>query len=174
MNLDQRLKMYLQQTPVIAENAYVAKSAELIGHITVGNQCSIWPQAVLRADINKIVIGEVTNIQDGVIIHLADDYPCVVGIGVTVGHGAILHACKVEDHCLIGMRATILDGAVIGEGSIVGAGALVTQGVNIPSRSLVLGVPAKVVRAITEDELQHIYASAKKYAAMAQFYKTKY
>jgi len=134
----------------------------------LGPKVSIWHCAVLRGDINFIEIGQGTNIQDGAIVHVADERPCRIGRDVTVGHGAILHACTVEDECLIGMRATILDGAVIGTQSIVGAGAVVTQGTLIPPGSMVLGMPAKVVRALTTNERAGLKASAEKYVIVAE------
>lgn len=173
MTLQERLTQYLAKSPSIDSSAYIAKSAEIIGDVRIGPKASIWPQTVLRADINYIEVGEGTNIQDGVIIHLADDYPSIIGKDVTVGHGAIIHACTIQDECLIGMRATILDGAVIGSGSIVGAGAVVTQEAKIPPRSLVLGIPAKVVRETTDDELERISKSALKYQEMAQVYSQR-
>lgn len=171
MELSQRLKKYLGKEPRIDYSVYLAESSELIGDVRLGKDCSIWPQAVLRADINSIEIDEGTNIQDGAIVHLADEYGVVVGRRVTVGHGAILHACTIEDNCLIGMRATILDGAHVGEGSIIGAHALITKGMKVPPRSLVLGVPAKVVRPVTDEEYQGILKSAHKYVQIARRYK---
>jgi len=118
---------------------------------------------VLRGDINRIVVGHHTNIQDNAVLHLADDFPCLVGNRVTVGHGAIVHACNVGDEVLVGMGAVILDGAVIGKQSIIGAKALVTQGMKIPPGSLVLGAPAKVVRPLTKKERAKLKWWAQKY-----------
>jgi gamma-carbonic anhydrase len=129
---------------------------------------SVFYGAVLRGDIETISIGEGSNIQDGVIIHLADDLPAVVGNFCTVGHGAIIHACTVEDSCLIGMRATVLDGAVIGSESLVAAGALVTPGTHIPPGSMVMGAPAKVKRPLTPDERAGLKLWAVKYIAVAR------
>ena len=131
---------------MIGQNVYIARGAVVVGDVTIGDHSSVWYNAVLRGDINRIVVGHHTNIQDNAVLHLADDYPCVVGDYVTVGHSAIVHACTVGDEVLIGMGATILDGAVIGEQSLIGANALVTQSSQIPSGSLVLGSPARVVR----------------------------
>ena len=116
---------YANFWPKVADTAFVAESADLIGDVTIGEHASVWYHTTLRADINKIVIGDYSNIQDNSCIHLADDFGCYVGKYVTVGHGVILHACTVEDNCLIGMGSIILDGAVIGQGSVVGAGALI-------------------------------------------------
>jgi carbonic anhydrase/acetyltransferase-like protein (isoleucine patch superfamily) len=118
---------------------------------------------VLRGDINRIVVGHHTNIQDHAVLHLADDYPCVVGNWVTVGHSAIVHACTVGDECLIGMGAVVLDGAVIGEQCLIGARALVTQGMQIPAGSLVMGAPARVVRALSPEERAGLKHWAEKY-----------
>jgi len=150
---------------------YVSPHAVVIGDVRLAAHASIWPMAVLRGDINFIEIGEGSNIQDGSIVHLADDLPVRVGKLVTVGHRAILHACTVEDECLIGMGATILDGAVIGKGSIIGAHALVTKGMQIPPGSLVLGTPAKVVRALSPEEIADIRTWADHYIALGPLHK---
>ena len=128
---------------------------------------SIWPGAVARGDINFIEIGEGSNVQDGTIVHLADDFPVVIGKHVTIGHAAIIHACVIEDECLIGMGATILDGAVIGHHSIIGANALVTQGTIIPPGSMALGAPAKVVKALTEAKQAELRKWAEKYITVS-------
>ena len=148
----------------------MANSADLIGDVTIGEHASIWYHTTLRADINKIVIGDYSNIQDNSCIHLADDYGCYVGNYVTVGHGVILHACTVEDECLIGMGSTILDGAVIGRGSVVGANSLVTKGTIIPPNSLVLGSPAKVVKDLGPESQANNRKWAEKYVKVATRY----
>jgi carbonic anhydrase/acetyltransferase-like protein (isoleucine patch superfamily) len=124
---------------------------------------------VARGDINRIVIGHHSNIQDNAVLHLADDYGCLIGNYVTVGHSAIVHACTVGDECLVGMGAVILDGAVIGEQSLIGARALVTQRTQIPPGSLVMGAPAKVVRALTADERAGLKLWADKYVENAAY-----
>jgi len=146
---------------MIGQNVYIARGAVVVGDVTIGDHSSVWYNAVLRGDINRIVVGHHTNIQDNAVLHLADDYPCVVGDYVTVGHSAIVHACTVGDEVLIGMGATILDGAVIGEQSLIGANALVTQSSQIPSGSLVLGSPARVVRVLTAQEREQLKISAE-------------
>ena len=143
MNFEDRLLRFWGQSPKVPASAYIAQGAVVIGDVTLGAESSVWFGAVLRGDINRIEVGKGSNIQDNAVVHLADDFPCLIGDFVTVGHSAILHACTVEDECLIGMGATILDGAVIGAQSIVGAKALVTGGTVIPPGSLVLGSPAK-------------------------------
>src|SRR5271156_5155968 len=162
---------FLYVQPQIDPSAYVSPHAVVIGDVRLAARSSVWPMAVLRGDINSIEIGEGTNIQDGAIVHLAEDLPVRVGKLVTVGHRAILHACVVEDECLIGMGATILDGAVIGKGSIIGAHALVTKGTRIPPGSLVMGTPAKVVRALHPDEIADIRHWADHYIELAPLHK---
>jgi len=153
---------YLGAVPTVAPEVYIAPGAVIVGNVTLERQASVWFGCVLRADINRIVVGARSNIQDGTVIHLGDDDPTLIGEDVVVGHRAVLHGCTIGDGCLIGIQATILDGAVIGQGSVVGAGAIVTAGVVIPPRSLVLGVPAKVVKTLGEDaEVFHRELAAK-------------
>ena len=144
MSVTDRLSTFLSRKPSIDSSVFIANNATVLGDVRIGADSSIWYQAVLRGDINHIQIGEGTNLQDGVICHLSDDYPVVVGNYVTVGHGAIIHACTIEDECLIGMNSTILDGAVIGQNSIVAAGTVVPVGTVVPAGSLVAGVPGVV------------------------------
>ena len=174
MTIDERLEKYLSKDPTIPESAYIAEGAVVIGDTTLGEQSSIWPGCVVRADINSIVIGDRTNIQDGSILHLADDYGVSIGNDLTVGHGAIIHACEIEDECLIGMGATIMDGSVIGRNSIIGAGALVTGGTRIPPGSLVMGSPATIVRSLSEAEQSSIKMWALKYVSVAAAHKRKF
>jgi carbonic anhydrase/acetyltransferase-like protein (isoleucine patch superfamily) len=162
---------FLFVKPQIDPTAYVAPQAVVMGDVRLKARSSVWPTAVLRGDINYIEIGEGSNIQDGSVVHLADDLPVIVGKLVTVGHGAILHACTVEDECLIGMRATILDGAVIGKGSIIGAHALVTKGTRIPPGSLVMGTPAKVIRALSAEEIAGLRPWADHYVDLIPIHK---
>ena len=164
---------FLFVNPQIDPTAYVSPHAVVMGDVRLGPRASVWPMAVLRGDINFIEIGEGSNIQDGSVVHLAEDLPVVVGRLVTVGHGAILHACRVEDECLIGMRATVLDGAVIGRGSIVGAHALVTKEMRIPPGSLVMGSPAKVVRALRPEEIAGIRKWADHYVALGPIHRAR-
>jgi len=161
--LDPQLDKFLRRQPKLGKNVYIAKTATVIGDVTLGAQSSVWYGAVLRGDINRIVVGHHSNVQDNAVLHLADDFACVLGNWVTVGHGAIVHACKVGDEVLVGMGAVILDGAVIGKQSIIGAKALVTQGTKIPPGSLVLGAPAKVVRKLTPEERAGLKWWAQKY-----------
>lgn len=167
MTLEERLEKYLMKKPSVAGSAYVSKRAVLVGDVTIAENASVWPGCVLRADINSIELGENSNLQDGTLVHLADDAGVKVGKNVTVGHGAILHACEIGDGCLIGMGSIILDHAVIGAGSIVGAGALVTKNTVIPEGSLVLGSPAKVVKQLDAKTIEGLGYWAKKYVKLA-------
>src|SRR6266516_5196449 len=167
--VSRQLETFLRKKPTIGPTVYIAHGAVLVGDVTIGDDSSVWHNAVLRGDINRIVVGHHTNIQDNAVLHLADEYPCLVGNYVTVGHCAIVHACTVGNDVLIGMGATILDGAVIGERSLIGANALVTQKTEIPAGSLVLGSPAKVVRSLTAAEREQLRVSAEKYAGNAAF-----
>jgi carbonic anhydrase/acetyltransferase-like protein (isoleucine patch superfamily) len=169
MNLSSQLDAFLRKQPALGKNVYIARGAVVTGDVTLGEGASVWHNAVLRGDINRIVVGHHSNIQDNAVLHLADELPCVVGNYVTVGHAAIVHACTVGDECLIGMGAVILDGAELGAQCLVGACALVTQRTKIPAGSLVLGAPAKVVRALTPEELAGLKLSAEKYAANAAY-----
>src|SRR6266566_2248747 len=167
--LEEQLDTFLRKTPTLGQHVYIARTAVVLGDVTLGDQSSVWHHAVLRGDINRILIGHHTNIQDNAVLHLADELPCRVGNWVTVGHCAIVHACTVGDEVLIGMGATILDGAVIGGRSLIGANSLVTQKTQVPAGSLVLGSPAKVVRALTAAEREQLRVSAEKYAENAAF-----
>lgn len=168
MNTEDRLKRFLHAKPQIAEAAFVAYNATLIGDVRLGRDSSVFYGAILRGDIETIRIGEGTNVQDGCIIHLADDLGATVGAYCTVGHAAIIHACTIGDLCLVGMQAVILDGAEIGDECLIGAGALVTSRTKIPPHSLVLGSPARVVRQLTEAEILSLRASADKYITVSR------
>ena len=158
-----QLDQFLRRQPKLGKGAYLARTAVVIGDVTLGAHSSVWYGAVLRGDINRIVVGHHSNVQDNAVLHLADHFPCILGNWVTVGHSAVVHACKVGDECLVGMGAVILDGAVIGKQSIIGAKALVTQGTKIPPGSLVLGAPAKVVRKLSKAERAGLKWWAQKY-----------
>jgi carbonic anhydrase/acetyltransferase-like protein (isoleucine patch superfamily) len=161
--LQKQLDRYLTQKPKLGKGVYIARGAAVLGDVTLGDYSSVWYNAVVRGDINRIVVGHHTNVQDNAVLHLADDFPCLVGNYVTIGHSAIVHACTVGDETLVGMGAVILDGAVIGKQCIIGAKALVTQGTKIPPGSMVLGAPAKIVRALTREERAGLKAWAQKY-----------
>jgi carbonic anhydrase/acetyltransferase-like protein (isoleucine patch superfamily) len=165
-----QLERHLRQQPRLGRGVYIARGATVVGDVTLGDRVSVWYGAVLRGDINRIVVGEGSNIQDNAVVHLADDYGAILGRHVTVGHGAIVHACTIGDECLIGMGAVVLDGAEIGEQCIIGARALVTQRTKIPPGSMVLGSPAKVVRPLTAEERAGLKYWAEKYEANAAYH----
>ena len=159
MTIEERLEKYLGKDPQIDPTAYVSRRATLVGDVKIGKNASVWPGCVLRADINSIELGENSNIQDGTMVHLADD--------------AVIHACTIGDGCLIGMGSIILDKAVIGDNCIVGAGALVTKNTVVPAGSLVLGSPAKVVKTLDAETQKGLEYWAKKYTKLAAANKAK-
>jgi carbonic anhydrase/acetyltransferase-like protein (isoleucine patch superfamily) len=165
-----QLDTFLVKKPAFGKGVYIAQGAVVLGDVTLGDHSSVWCNAVLRGDINRIVVGHHTNIQDNAVLHLSDDFPCILGNYVTIGHAAIVHACTIGDQVLVGISSTILDGAVIGEQSLVGAGTLVTPGTQIPPGSLVLGAPAKVVRALSPEERAGLRTLAEKYVRGAAFF----
>lgn len=167
------LKKFLlpESNPDIHPTSFVAEGAVLVGAVEVGAESSIWYGSILRGDINRIVVGAQSNVQDGCVLHVSDDQACILGERVTVGHRAVVHACTVEDEVLIGMGAIILDGAVIGARSVIAAGALVTKGKIIPEGSLVVGSPARVVRTLTAEEQSANARLALKYVAISRKYR---
>ena len=157
--------------PVIPKSAYIEDTAAVIGDVVMGEDCSVWFHAVIRGDVNRIRIGDRTNVQDLCVLHVTHDtHPLIIGSNVTIGHHVVLHGCTVKDRVLIGMGAIIMDGAVIGEDCVVGAGALVTENTKVAPRSLVLGSPAKVNRTVTDKELAWIRESAQNYIQYAGQY----
>jgi gamma-carbonic anhydrase len=168
MTVQERLKAHLGKTPDTARATFVAANATVVGDVTLGPKTSVFYGAVLRGDIARIVVGEGTNLQDNAIVHLADDLDAIIGAWCTIGHAAIVHACTIEDECLIGMGATILDGARIGARSLIGANALVTQKMVVPPGSLVYGAPAKVVSKLSLDEQGRLRGWAEKYVEVAK------
>ena len=161
------------RAPQIDATAYIADGAQLIGDVVLGSGVSVWFNAVLRGDTERISVGAGSNVQDGAILHADPGFPCTVGTGVVTGHGAILHGCQIGDDCLIGMGAVVLNGAKIGPGSIVAAGAVVPEGKEFPPRSLIMGVPAKVVREATTQDLEQIAAGARHYQERARLYQAE-
>ncbi|MGI6345481.1 MAG: gamma carbonic anhydrase family protein [Bacillota bacterium] len=149
--------------PKINPDTFVANNATIIGDVEIGAGCSVWYGAVLRGDMAAIRIGEHSNVQDGCLLHVSKGFPLQLGDHVTVGHGAILHGCTIEDGVLIGMGAIVLDGAVVGQGSIIGAGALVPEGKVIPANSLVVGIPGKVIRQLTPEDAAGLIKHAAEY-----------
>jgi carbonic anhydrase/acetyltransferase-like protein (isoleucine patch superfamily) len=168
-SLEERLDEFLGKKPAIGKNVYIARGAVVMGDVTLGDGASVWYNAVLRGDINRIVVGKGSNIQDNSVVHLADEFPCIIGNYVTIGHSAIVHACTIGDECLVGMGAVVLDGAEIGDQCLIGAKALVTQHAKIPDGSLVLGAPAKVVRPLSAEERSGLKHWADKYVANAAY-----
>jgi len=168
MTIQERLQKHLGRSPDTARAAFVAASADVLGDVTLGADSSVWYGCVLRGDINSIVVGEGSNVQDGTVVHLADDFGVRVGDFTTIGHAAIIHACAIGDECLIGMGATVLDGAQIGDRCIVGANALVTQRFVAPPGSMILGAPAKIVRPLSVAEQAGLRHWAEKYIEVAR------
>lgn len=151
--------------PTIHPKSYIAEGGQVIGAVEMKEFSSIWHNTVARGDVNKIEIGRYTNIQDNSVVHVADDRPTIIGDYVTVGHGAILHGCQIEDHCLIGMGAILLNRVEVGKGSIIAAGAVVTEGTKIPPYSLAVGIPAKVIKTLPA-KIDSIHAQAVKYKTL--------
>lgn len=166
------LKRFLPATesPSLAGTVFVAPGATVVGAVDLGEESSVWYGSVLRGDINRIIIGAQSNVQDLSVIHVSDEFPAVVGERVTIGHRAIIHACTVDDEVLVGMGAIILDGAVIGARSIIGAGAVVTRGMRIPEGSLVVGTPGRIVRTLSAGERHSNGALAMKYVEISRRY----
>ena len=166
------VRMFAGKTPEIGRGVFLAETCSVIGDVVIGEESSIWYSTVVRGDVMPIRIGARTSIQDNAVIHVTSDFSgTVIGNDCTVGHSAIIHACTVEDFCLIGMGSILLDGARIGRGSLVGAGALVTPGTDIPPGSLVVGSPAKVKRPINDKERAQIAYGAEHYVELARRYR---
>jgi carbonic anhydrase/acetyltransferase-like protein (isoleucine patch superfamily) len=162
---------YKGKVPKLGERVFIAEGAKIIGDVEIGDHSSVWFNTVIRGDVHYIRIGKHTNIQDLSILHvMKDQYPLILHDYVTVGHGAMLHGCDIASHCLIGMRATILNNAKIGQYCIVAAGAVVTERSVMPDRSLIMGIPAKVKRALTDDEVAHIDEYARRYYQYKETY----
>jgi len=170
MDFSQRITRHLGTAPRIHPTTFAAANATIIGDVALGEESSVWYHCVLRGDINSITIGPRSNIQDGAVVHISDDFGTEVGELVTVGHKAVLHACKIDSEVLVGMGAIVLDGAEIGARSIIGAGAVVTGGKIFPSGSLILGTPAKVVRTLTLEEQAGIREWADRYVTLSREY----
>jgi len=167
---EKTIYQYKDFWPQIDPTAFIAPGVKVIGQVTVGAHTSLWHNTVARGDIEKIKIGSYSNVQDNSVIHVAYDFHAVIGDYVTVGHNAIIHGCEIEDDCLIGMGAIILNYAHIGKNSIIGAGTLVPQGKKIPPNSLVMGSPGKIIREVTAEEIETIRRAAVRYAEVAKAY----
>ena len=170
---------FKEWSPKLGKNAWIADGSTVVGNVEMGEDSAIWFGVVVRGDVHKIRIGARSNIQDLSMVHvthykkadMSDGNPTIIGDDVTVGHRVMLHGCTIEDACLIGMSATILDGAVIGKESIVGASSLVTKNKKFPPRSLIMGSPAKFIRELTQDEVDELYASASRYVKFKNEYQ---
>ncbi|TGC11179.1 gamma carbonic anhydrase family protein [Methanolobus halotolerans] len=162
---------FKDKSPSIAEETFIADSAEIIGDVKVGKLSSIWFNAIVRGDMGSICIGSRTSIQDNVVIHTDTSMKTDVGDDVTVGHGAVIHGCRIGSNVIIGMNSTILNGAVIGNNSIIGANALVPEGKQFPDNSIVVGIPAKVIREVTNRDIRNISQNAAEYVELAKEYK---
>lgn len=167
------LKRFLPATegPSLAGTVFVAPGAAVVGAVDLGEESSVWYGSVLRGDINRIIIGAQSNVQDLSVIHVSDEFPAVVGERVTIGHRAIIHACTVYDEVLVGMGAIVLDGAEIGPRSIIGAGSVVTKGMRIPEGSLVVGTPGRIVRSLSAEERLSNAVLAMKYVEVSRRYR---
>jgi carbonic anhydrase/acetyltransferase-like protein (isoleucine patch superfamily) len=157
--------------PQLDAESWVAPNATVIGHVTLGARASVWYGATLRAEFEPIEIGAGSNLQDGVTVHVDPGFPATIGASVSVGHNAVLHGCTIEDGCLIGMGAVVLNGALVGHGSLVAAGAVVAQGAVIPPGSLVAGVPAKVRRELSDDEVTNNRNNAVGYEHLSELHR---
>ncbi|MBD8898722.1 gamma carbonic anhydrase family protein [Rhodanobacter sp. DHG33] len=172
------LRNYKGISPVLGDRVYLDPTATVIGDVVLGDDVSVWPGAVLRGDVNHIRVGARTNIQDGAIVHVAHagpygpGYPCLIGADVTIGHAAVVHACTIEDGCLIGMHASVLDGAVVKKHGFVGAGALIPPGKVVGERELWLGNPAKLVRVLSDVQVEQLMYSAAHYVRVKDDYLT--
>ena len=158
-------------TPRINKNTYISESVDIIGKVNVEENVNIWFGTRLRGDMNIIIIGENTNIQENSVVHVDINSPCMIGNNVTIGHGTIIHGCSISDNVLVGMGSIILNNAKIGKNTIIGAGSLVTQGKEFPEGVLILGNPAKVIRQLTEAEIESIQRSADNYVSLSKKYK---
>ncbi|MBI5380178.1 MAG: gamma carbonic anhydrase family protein [Nitrospirae bacterium] len=157
--------------PKIDPSVFIEETAVIVGDVVIGPESSVWFHAVVRGDVNLVRIGARTNIQDLSMLHVHGDHPLIIGDEVTVGHAVKLHGCTIKDRCLLGIGAIVLDGAVVGEEAVIAAGALVPEGMIVPPRMVAMGVPAKVKREVTEEELAWIRQSAANYVGYAKAYR---
>jgi carbonic anhydrase/acetyltransferase-like protein (isoleucine patch superfamily) len=161
------------KTPEIHQSAYIADGAKVIGDVIMKSESSIWYNTVVRADINQIVVGKRSNIQDNSVLHLENDQGVIIGDDVTIGHNAIIHGCTINDGALIGMGAIIMNGAIIGRGAVVGAGAIVTEHMHVPDLGLVVGIPGKVIKTLPDSTFEKNVKWAKKYTQLAFIHKSQ-
>ena len=167
------VEKYKGMEPVIDSTCYTAAGSSIIGNVSIGRNSSVWHNAVIRGDVDRLAIGENTNIQDCCVVHCKDDMETKLGNNISVGHGAILHSCRIGDNSLIGMGAVVLDGADIGKNCIIAAGSVVTPGTKIPDGSLVMGSPAKFKRSLTPEEIKGIKDNATEYVTLKDEYRDK-
>ncbi len=158
--------------PTIHPTAFIAPTAVVLGEVTLGAQASVWYTAVLRGDIDRITVGDHTNIQDGTIVHVDEGVPCSIGNRVGIGHRAVIHGCTIEDDCLIGMGSVLLNGVRIGTGSVVAAGAVIPEGMRVPPGSLVMGVPGRIVRQVDEELTRRIEETWRHYVQRAEEHRS--
>ncbi|MFH1978657.1 MAG: gamma carbonic anhydrase family protein [Candidatus Aenigmatarchaeota archaeon] len=164
------IKKFEGKKPDVHKDAFIAETASLVGDVSVGEQSSVWYSAVIRADQQSVKIGNRTSIQDNATIHVCPGHPTVIKDGVTVGHNVIVHGCTIESNCIIGMGAILLNGCKIGKNSVIGAGAVVMENAVIPPQSLAVGIPAKVIRKLTEQDIQKIKENAQEYVKLTEQY----
>lgn len=167
------IRPFCGKVPKVAASAYIDPSAQVIGDITIGERSSIWPNVSARGDVSSITIGDESNVQDNSVLHCDEGFPLIIGDRVTVGHMAMLHGCTIEEDSLIGIGAIVLNGAKIGKGSVIAAIALIPEGMQIPPYSMVMGVPGKVRREITEDERERFKLNCKHYVELAEQYRAE-
>jgi len=166
------INQYITKRPRIPSSVFIAEGARIVGDVELGEECTVWFNAVVRGDVHQIRIGERTNIQDGAIIHCTlNRFAVHIGSDVTIGHGAIVHGCTIRDHVLIGMGAKVLDRVVVGEFSIIGAGSVVREGMDVPDRTMMAGVPARPIRSVTDDEIEMIRKISLNYIEYARDYR---
>ena len=168
-----KLYTFENSTPEIKETSYIAPNASLIGRVKIGEKSSVWFNTVLRGDMENIIIGNMSNIQDLSVGHADPGFPLVIGNRVTIGHNCVLHGCRIEDDCLIGMGAIIMNGVLIGRGSIIGAGSVLLEGMEVPNFSMVVGSPAKVKKSYDSSILKSIRESAEIYVERTFSYREK-
>jgi len=157
---------------VTGEPLFFAGNATITGNVVIGKDVGVWFGAVIRADKDRIVIGDRSNVQDNCVVHTTTGFPVVIGADVSVGHGAILHGCTIGSRVLVGMGAVVLNGAQVGSGSVIGAGAVVTEGMQVPEGSVVVGIPGKIIKQATAEQGQHILKNAVSYVELAREYAT--
>jgi len=161
------IRSHRGRLPRVAPSVFIDQSAQVVGEVEIGDESGVWMNAVIRGDVNWIRIGRRSNVQDGTIVHvMTNTHPTQIGDNVTIGHAAVIHGCTIDDQCLIGMGAVLLNGAHVGAGSIVAAGTLLVEGMKVPPRSLVMGSPGKVKRTLTDAEVADIQAYADRYVKL--------